>query len=339
MRLAVIFVITGAIGVIGWGPYLLAAAKGTPADKGTALHYLPIDGAQLTFPMLSFTLLGALCMVGTVWLIVCARSSVRAGALAIAVLAVYAWSLLSMLTTLAGTTLLSFRLQPTLTVLLAAAGAFGFVEATRAIAARNRPPVDRRVVAVAATVGAIGAMTFAQDIPDVLRGDITVAYSDTDGSGQRADRRPPGAEQYYAEIDARITEVTGRPRNETVVMTADYGFLAFYPYYGFQGLTSHYANPLAQFKERSAAIEGWATLTKPDQLIKALDGLPWPAPTVFLMRQGADGSYTLRLAADVYPNQPNVRRYQVALDSAIFDDARWDVTKIGPYALAIRKWT
>jgi galactan 5-O-arabinofuranosyltransferase len=333
----VIFVLTGAIGVFGWGPYLLAAAKGTPADKGTALHYLPTDGAQLTFPMLSFTLLGALCMLGTIWLIVRARSSVRAGALAIGVLAVYAWSLLSMLTTLAGTTLLSFRLQPTLTVLLAAAGAFGFVEAAIAIAARNRPPVNRRVVAVAATIGAIGAMTFAQDIPDVLRGDIAVAYADTDGSGQRADRRPAGAEQYYAQIDARIAEVTGRPRDGTVVMTADYGFLAIYPYYGFQGLTSHYANPLAQFKERSAAIEGWATLTKPDQLITALDALPWPPPTVFLMRRGADDTYTLRLAADVYPNDPNVRRYQVALDSAIFDDARWDLSHVGPFALAIRR--
>ena len=65
-------------------------------------------------------------------------------------LAVYAWSLLSMLTTLVGTTLLSFRLQPTLTILLTAAGAFGFIEATpcdrrprparRRVAASSRPP-------------------------------------------------------------------------------------------------------------------------------------------------------------------------------------------------------
>ncbi|WP_369830985.1 arabinofuranosyltransferase, partial [Mycobacterium sp. E1715] len=57
--------------------------------------------------------------------VVRARSSVRASALGIGVLAIYLWSLLSMLTTLARTTLLSFRLQPTLTVLLVAAGAFG----------------------------------------------------------------------------------------------------------------------------------------------------------------------------------------------------------------------
>ncbi|WP_082690924.1 galactan 5-O-arabinofuranosyltransferase [Mycobacterium sp. GA-1199] len=337
LRLVVIAVISGAIALIGWAPWLLAAADGEPADSGTAQHYLPTDGAQLEFPMLHFTLLGALCMLGTLWLVWRARSSTRAGALAIAVLAVYAWSLLSMLTTLAGTTLLSFRLNPTLTVLLTAAGAFGFIEVTRAVAARVRPENARRVVAAATTLGAIGAVTYSQDIPDVLRSDIVVAYTDTDGYGQRADRRPPGAERYYREIDDRITEVTGRPRDETVVLTADYSFLSYYPYYGFQGLTSHYANPLAQFEKRAEAIESWATLTDADEFIEALDALPWEPPTVFLMRRGADDTYTLRLASDVYPNQPNVRRYHVALDETLFDDPRFEVSSIGPFVLAIRK--
>ena len=354
LRLAVIAVIAGAIALIGWGPYLIAAINGKPADSGTAQHYLPSAGTQLEFPMLHFTLLGALCMLGTLWLVVYARSSTLprkrvgpqlargvppAGALAIAVLAVYAWSLLSMLTTLLGTTLLSFRLQPTLTILLTAAGAFGFIEVTRALAARVKPENSRRVVAAAATLGAIGALTFSQDIPDVLRSDIVVAYTDTDGNGQRADRRPPGAEQYYREIDTKIREATGLPRNETVVLTADYSFLSYYPYYGFQGLTSHYANPLAQFDQRAAAIESWATLSTADQFIDALDTLPWKAPTVFLMRRGANDTYTLRLASDVYPNQPNVRRYHVALDNALFDDPRFDVSTVGPFVLAIRKPT
>ena len=145
LRLAVIAAIAGAIALIGWGPYLVAAAKGSPADAGTALHYLPMDGAQLSFPMLRFTLPGALCLLGALWLVGYARSSTRAGALAIAVLAVYAWSLLSMVTTLVGTTLLSFRLQPTLTVLLSAAGAFGFLEATRALAARFDTHSGRKI--------------------------------------------------------------------------------------------------------------------------------------------------------------------------------------------------
>jgi galactan 5-O-arabinofuranosyltransferase len=337
IRLVVIGVISAAIALIGWGPYLIAAAKDHPADSGTAQHYLPAAGASLEFPMLRFTLLGALCMLGTLWLVWRARSSTRAGALAIAVLAVYAWSLLSMLRTLLGTTLLSFRLEPTLTILLTAAGAFGFIEVSRALAARVSAENSRRVLAAAATVGAIGALTFSQDIPDVLRSDIVVAYTDTDGNGQRADRRPPGAEQYYRRIDDKIRATTGLPRDEVVVLTADYSFLSYYPYYGFQGLTSHYANPLAQFDKRAAAIEGWATLSSADQFVAALDALPWKPPTVFLMRRGANDTYTLRLAADVYPNQPNVRRYHVTLDKKLFDDPRFDVSTVGPFVLAIRK--
>jgi galactan 5-O-arabinofuranosyltransferase len=334
-RLVAIAVIGGAIALIGWLPYLLAAARGSPAGSGSAQHYLPADGAQLSFPMLHFTLLGALCMVGTIWLVVRASTSTRAAALGIGVLTVYLWSLLSMLTTLAGTTLLSYRLQPTLTVLLSAAGVFGFIEGALALA-RRYPGGGRRIVIAAGVVGVIGALTFSQDIPDVLRSDIVVAYTDTDGNGLRADRRPPGAETYYGQIDAKIRDVTGKPRDETVVLTADYSFLSYYPYWGFQGLTSHYANPLAQFDQRAAAIRSWSTLKSADQFIAALDSLPWRPPTVFLMRRGANETYALRLAADVYPNQPNVRRYQVPLDARLFQDPRFTVSNIGPFVLAIR---
>lgn len=337
-RVAVIAGIALVIASTTWLPFLLRAARNPISNTGSAQHYLPADGAELTFPMLQFTLLGVVCMLGTLWLVVRARSSVRAGALTIGVLAVYLWSLLSMLTTLARTTLLSFRLQPTLSVLLVAAGAFGFLEALRALARRNWGG-SRAVAPVAAAVGLAAAIAFSQDIPDVLRPDLTIAYTDTDGNGQRGDRRPPSAEKFYATIDHAITQVTGRPRDQTVVMTADYSFLSFYPYWGFQGLTSHYANPLAQFDLRAAQINKWSTLKSADQLIHALDTCPWPPPTVFLMRRGANGNYTLRLAEDVYPNQPNVRRYTVDLRGALFDSPRFVVHSIGPFVLAVRKPT
>jgi galactan 5-O-arabinofuranosyltransferase len=332
LRLVVIGVIAVLIALITWLPFLLRAARQQMSDAGSAQHYLPADGAVLTFPMLQFSLLGALCMLGTLWLVWRASSSTRAAALGIGVLTVYAWSMLSMLTTLLGTTLLSFRLQPTLTVLLSAAGVFGFIEVTLALAARS----NRKVIGVGAAIGLIGAIGFSQDIPDVLRPDLTVAYTDTDGYGQRADRRPPGAEKYYAEVDAAILKATGRPRKDTVVLTADYSFLSYYPYYGFQGLTSHYANPLAEFDKRAAAIESWADLKTADQLAHALDTLPWRPPTVFLMRRGANDTYTLRLAQDVYPNQPNVRRYTVDFDVNLFSGPHFTVKTIGPFVLAIR---
>lgn len=337
LRLLAMAAVAIPIALLTWAPFLLAAAGAPMSGAGSAQHYLPADGAVLSFPMLQFSLLGALCMLGTIWLIVRARSSTRAGALAFGVGAVYLWSLLSMLTTLAGTTLLSFRLQPTLTALLAAAGGFGFLEVAQAAARRW----NQRLISVAAVIGFIGAMAFAQDIPHVLRPDLAVAYTDTDGYGERADRRPPGAERYYAEIDAAIRDTTGRRRDETVVMTADYGFLAFYPYYGFQGLTSHYANPLAEFDRRAQAIKDWSKIRTPEKFAAALDELPWQAPTVFLMRRGggtgSNATYTLRLAEDVYPNQPNVRRYTVELDSALFAEPHFQVHEIGPFVLAIRQ--
>ncbi|CKT32477.1 transmembrane protein [Mycobacterium tuberculosis] len=331
-RLAVVGAIAAAIGSTTWLPYLLRAARDPVSDTGSAQHYLPADGAALTFPMLQFSLLGAICLLGTLWLVMRARSSAPAGALAIGVLAVYLWSLLSMLATLARTTLLSFRLQPTLSVLLVAAGAFGFVEAVQALGKRGRG-----VIPMAAAIGLAGAIAFSQDIPDVLRPDLTIAYTDTDGYGQRGDRRPPGSEKYYPAIDAAIRRVTGKRRDRTVVLTADYSFLSYYPYWGFQGLTPHYANPLAQFDKRATQIDSWSGLSTADEFIAALDKLPWQPPTVFLMRHGAHNSYTLRLAQDVYPNQPNVRRYTVDLRTALFADPRFVVEDIGPFVLAIRK--
>lgn len=352
VRMAVIALIAASLAAVTWLPFLMRAARGPLADTGAAQHYLPGDGAVLTFPMLQFSLLGALCMLGTVWLVWRGgpggkrRSDrgigpgARAGALGIGVLSLYAWSLLSMLTTLAGTTLLSFRLQPTLTVLLAAAGVFGFIDIASAVNCRWGARWNRSVIPVAVAIGLIGGIGFSQDIPHVLRPDITVAYTDTDGDGQRGDRRPPGAEKYYPQIDAAIVAATGQRRDQTIVMTADYSFLSFYPYFGFQGLTSHYANPLAQFDARAAQIESWGTLSEPEEFVRALDSLPYPAPSVFLMRRGgaagATDTYTLRLAEDVYPNQPNVRRYTVELDAALFADPYFTVKSIGPFVLAIR---
>ncbi len=77
LRLAVIAVISGAIALVGWAPYLLAAAKGTPADKGTAQHYLPNDAAVLTFPDVPDHPAGGVVPARHRVLVMYARSSTR----------------------------------------------------------------------------------------------------------------------------------------------------------------------------------------------------------------------------------------------------------------------
>ncbi|MFE3441857.1 galactan 5-O-arabinofuranosyltransferase [Nocardia sp. NPDC059180] len=329
-RLVVIGLIAGLIALTVYLPFLLELLGGSWPSGGTAFHYLPEAGAELPFPMVEFSLIGGLCLIGTIWLVLRAGSSRRAQALGIGVVAVYLWSLLSMLATVAGTTLLSFRLEPILYVLLAAAGAFGFVEGARAAYQAFNEPERFRIVVVA--VALVGALAFTQDIPRVLAPEITTAYTDTDGDGVRADQRDASAVHYYREIDAALTAQTGRPRSETVVLTADTTFLAYYPYFGFQGLTSHYANPLAEFPERAAAIEQWSELETPQELLDAMAAAAWRAPDAFLFRRSGE-DYTLRLAKDVYPNDPNVSRYTVAFPSTLFDDPRFTSTDIGPFTL------
>lgn len=332
LRLIVIGAVAGLLALVVWLPFLLRVLDEGFPSSGTAFHYLPEGGARLPLPMFEFSLLGGLCLIGVIWLVLRVGSSRRAQALAVGVVAVYLWCLLSMLVTAAGTTLLSFRLEPVLMVLLAAAGAFGFVEGARAIyQVLNEPERFRAVVAAVAVLGAIG---FGQQIPEILAPEITTAYTDTDGDGVRADKRPPSAVSYYDEIDAALREQTGRPRDETVVLTADLSFLSIYPYFGFQALTSHYANPLADFPARADEIKRWSTLETPEELLDALRDAPWRAPDAFLFRQSGD-SYTLRLAEDVYPNQPNVKRYQVTFPAALFDDPRFTVTDIGPFTLVV----
>ncbi len=338
-RLAAIGGIAVVLALVVWTPYLLKMLSGAKLPSGNAFHYLPESGAQLAFPMLEFSLRGAFCLLGVLWLVIRAGSSRRAQALGIGVVSIYLWTLLSMAATAAGTTLLSFRLEPVLLALLAAAGVFGFVEGATAVYQALNEPAPLRTAAAAIAV--LGALAFAQMIPTVLTHEIDTAYTDTvptdvpnaDGTyGERADKRKPSAVAYYHAVDEAILARTGRPRDESVVLTADTTFLAFYPYWGFQALTSHYANPLSDFKARAATIADWSKLPDSPALVEALSKSPWRAPDAFLFRSDGD-DYTLRLAEDVYPNDPNVKRYTVSFPKSLFTDPAFTATEIGPFTL------
>ncbi|ETT25435.1 Arabinofuranosyltransferase AftA domain-containing protein [Rhodococcus rhodochrous ATCC 21198] len=334
VRFVVIGAIAALVALIVWAPFVLEVLRGgSTAGSGTATHYLPETGARLPLPMFHGSLIGLLCLLGTVWLVGRATSSRRAQALGLGVVSVYLWYLASMALTALGNTLLAFRLEVILLVLLAAAGTFAFVDFTRWIVLATSE--NQRVRWSLIAVGALGAVAFTQNIPQVLASEITVAYTDTDGDGDRADQRPPGAGAYYAELDEAITAALDRPRDEIVVLTADTTFLAYHPYLGFQALTSHYANPLADFEARAAAIEDWASLETADELLAAWDESPWRGPDAIVFRQGAEG-YTLRLAEDVYPNDPNVRRYTVTYPKSLFDDPRFTISEIGPFVVVTR---
>lgn len=335
IRLLVMGVIAIVIALAFWAPYLwYSLTSDAASQRGTAEHYLPEGGALFGLPFFRWSLVSLLLLIGLIWVVLRARTRTLAVALGTAFVAAILMTFASLALTAAGTTLLSFRLEAVTAALFAAAGVFGVAELARATVGRLGDV--RTAIGIVALVCAVAV---AQSIPGTLSSEITMAYTDTDGNGVRADHHEPDATSYFRAIDHTIRDQTGRAPEDSVVLTADFTFLSIYPYWGFQGLTSHYANPLAEFDRRAAAIKQWSEATTPGELLRMLDKSPWRAPDVFLFRHGADGSYTLRLAEDVYPNDPNVRRYTVSFDPAAFDDpAVFTVTTdgLGPFVLVVK---
>ncbi|GAA1714187.1 galactan 5-O-arabinofuranosyltransferase [Dietzia cercidiphylli] len=346
-RLVAIGVGSVLIALVVWAPYLLAALRGAPADSGTAMHYLPDAGARLPLPMTAGGLTGWVCLAGLVWIVARAWTSRRAQALGLGVVAVYLWSLASMAVTVLGTTMLGFRLEPVLILLLVVAGVFAIAElaglAVRAAGRQggaDRPAAEaadrrRRATAVVGVVATLAALAHAQGIPDHLHEEIRLAYTDTDGDGERADRFPPGPESHYAEVDRVILEAfPGREKTDLVVVSTADAFLAYHPYLAYQAVTSHYANPLGRYDERNEAMIGWEDATSGDELYAMMNATPWRRPDAVVARPSGSG-YALRLAEDTYPNDPNVRRFGVTIPAEAVEGPHFEVHDVGPFAVIV----
>lgn len=359
LRLVPIGVISGAIALLVWAPFLLA---GGLAESGMAQHYLPKNSAFLPLPMTEASVFGALCLIGTVWLIMRCRANDVAAALLTIVTAVYCWYGLSTLALLAHTTLLAFRLEVILTVVLATAGALGSLELVGYLRRKLDLRYAVRITAVACTLGLLGAVSLTQTaIGTVLAEDVEQAYEDYYPSGRNAEgeHSPENPDAWLDELTATIGQLTGRTPQRNVLLTTNYQLLSFVPYWSFQQSTPHYANPLAQYKQRAAEIRKWASADSARELLRMLDRSEFTPPNVFVFRneprpQGdgessdantptesptaeshpaKSGKLTLMLRADAFPQQPNVRTHLVAFDPAVFDSPAFVQRKVGPYTV------
>lgn len=334
VRLLVIGVGSMLVALLAWAPYLWAALTGSTAASGLANHYLPPEGAQFPLPMFDTDPVGLLCLAGVVWLALRAGTSRRAAALGLGVAGAYAWVGLSLLSSVVGTTLLSFRMDLIISMLLAAAGVFGAFELASALAKlRIGSTPGTRAVAALSAVAALGAVAYAQHIPTQLDNELTHAYEDTDGNGERGDRQDDaGKARYYPEIDEFLQSELGRAPEDIVVESGAPGFFAVTNYLAYQAVTTHYANPLAHFGERSAVIESWADAETPEELHAAITDTEWRAPDALVAERKGD-NYTLRLSRDVFPSDPNVEFFTVTIDAEAVDGDQFTTTDIGPFTV------
>lgn len=331
VRLAVIGFGSLAIAAIAWGPYLLAVLRADFPTETAAQHYLPAEGTEVPVPFLAPSIVGMLCLIGIVYLVIRVKN-VHIRTLGWALIGVYLWIVASMVLPLLGTTLLGFRLEILVVLIMATAGVLGLAHLYEQYRTREY------LAAVVAVITALAGIFYMQEIPAEHQTAIDSAYSDTDGNGERADKFPADSARYYSEIDEFF-----QGHNADVVMTDEKLFMAYYPYYGFNAFTAHYANPLGQFKQRNEEMTTWAENSwdqTPQEFVDTLENNPWDVPNAMIFRgdiESPDDGYKAHLAVDIFPNQPNVRYDAILFDPEVFNDPDlWDVKQIGPFVVAAR---
>ncbi|MEJ5927837.1 galactan 5-O-arabinofuranosyltransferase [Corynebacterium sp. H128] len=348
IKLTLVGVTSMAIAAIVWAPYLIKLLSGAPRSDSSATHYLPLEGTEVPLPMLSPTLIGLLCVIGIVFLVF-RFNDFDVRAMAVTLIVIYGWLIGSMVYTLAGNTLLGFRLDILVSLLLGTAGVLGISDfrlngVRKFYPARTDVAFSTKVSAVMVILLMIGGVAYAQLIPNRTAVAIDLAYTDTDGYGERADKFPADSAKYFPEIDAYLRESGHEPTN-TVVLTDVKDFLSFHPYYGYQASTSHYANPLGEFEARNDLIESWAVrshedLKDPAAFSAEIARSPWRAPDVFILHGDSTdpkSPWKYDLAEDIYPNNPNVRSRGVYFNPAAFQD--WDIKQVGPFVVVVKPVT
>lgn len=340
LRLVVMGLGSMAIAAISWGPYLYLVATADYKPSSVAQHFLPSEGTQVPLPFFEFSALGFFSLLGLLYLVL--RSTRRP--LLIATVVLYGWVLASMLMTLLGSTLLGFRIELPIALILSTAGFFALADTDRTKVVHffesRKINLSARQLSGAFTVLLVAAsIGYAQQISVANEDEIDHAYTDTDGYGERADQFAPGSAKYFPEIVATLGSAGHSPQ-QTVLLTDENSLLSYYPYYGFNGFTSHYANPMGQYTERNDTIKHWAeasfdVLAAPQDFAAALEDTEWKGPDVFVFRGDEDDEeFKTHIAVDLFPNNPNVAYESVFFNSKVFaDDALWDIEQVGPYVV------
>ncbi|WP_216870427.1 arabinofuranosyltransferase [Modestobacter excelsi] len=341
--LTTVAVTASVIALLAWSPFLLQAVHSGLGDNHAA-RFLPTSSTELP-GVLHGDPWGLLLIAGLVALLarLCGRSSRHSSVftpLLVGVGCAYGWYGLSTAAVLAHTTLLSFRIETVLVLCLGIAGVLATAELGPVVAAAlARHGLAARRLGVAAGVLVVLATTqVVTDRSEDLEPRVEQAYSTPYPSGADAlGRQDAGREEGWSDaLAAEISRLTSADAHDLVVLTTNYSLLSFQPYRSFQEITPHYANPLADYPDRTAYLEDLAASSSTGELLTGLDAATWTPPTVFVLGVQPDGLH-LRLCRDVFPADPNVQFFDVVFGADLFASPAFTTAEVGPYLIAVRR--
>lgn len=327
--------IGAAIMLLVWLPYLRSVLAGQGGGNAAA-HFLPENSASVPTPMLSVSVLGALCLIGTVWIVLGARRDPIAQALGAVVLVGYLWFFLNFLAVALDTTLLAFRMLPMLDLTLGCAGLLGALDLLMWLRRNHLSRRGFELRSLGAIAGFLVLLFLVQSAPGLATADAA-AFADYYPTGTNAvGAADPSSPDYWVpRLNATIGQLSGRQPRQLVVLTDQSLLTVTAPYWRFQALTKHYADPLGDFDARDAEIEQWARAGDPGQLLSELDSSRFTSPSVFVLDATSTG-WSIVLTKDVFPQQPNVLAYTVTFPPSLFATPAFSVRTVGPYVVAVR---
>jgi galactan 5-O-arabinofuranosyltransferase len=112
--------------------------------------------------------------------------------------------------------------------------------------------------------------------------------------------------------------------------------LSFWPYWNFETTIIEYANPLADFYTRRAAIQSWAKAGSPAALLAELNDPRFATPNVFVFTRGSDGLH-MTVTRNVFPLYPQIQNTDVVFPTALFDSPAFVRRDVGPFTVVVRK--
>lgn len=318
-----------------WLPYLRAVLAGQSGPNAAA-HFLPSNSASVPTPMLSASVLGVVCLVGTVWIVLRARRDPLAQALGAVVAVGYLWFFLSFLAIALGTTLLAFRLLPMFDLALSCAGLLGGLDLLRWLRRNHLVRRGFELRSLGAIAGFLVVLFLVQSAPGVAQPDQH-AFTDYYPTGTNAagDTDRSNHDYWIPQLNAAIRQLTGKPPQDLVLLTDEQVLSVTSPYWRFQALTKHYADPLGEFDARNAEIEQWAKASGPAQLLSELDSSRFGSPSVFVFDVTPSG-WTVTPNRDVFPQDPNVQAFTVTFPPSLFATPAFSVRAVGPFVVVTR---
>lgn len=252
------------------------------------------------------------------------RALTLARSVAVLVVTVFAWFLLSGLRSVAGSTLLPFRMIPVITLALALAGVVGALALARWAVTTSPARSGGKVAAVAVVVAGLAAVQMAQHVSDEDAEFAAVARN-----------APPMPEDVFAALDDMTA---GREPSDLVLLTSDPTLYAYRPYYTFQAPAQAYATPAGRYSERLDEVRSWADTGAPDELAEAFVDSPFRSPDALVLNRPEDGRYVFPATVNVMPATHNNEREDIIFRAEQFDDpAHFDVRDVGSRVVIVRR--